>query len=287
MYDQSSDPDASKNLATSAKAVAETLDGQLSDFRKKTSGAAVEPTQLDPAQEENLRALGYLGSVRDSSFSKENALIDAKDKIDFVNKLHELLFDEDRFEDASAKLHALVQQYDSEAAVAYLEFGKALIRRERYKEAVSVLRIAVEKMPDSSVAHYQLGLALIKQGQWDVALPEIQAATDQKPNSAQMHYYLATVYARLKQVPAAIQEFEKALELDPDHFDANLSYGRLLFLQGHSEAALPRLNRAVKANPESAQAHAFLADAYQRVGQAENAERERAKASQLKAQPPE
>jgi Tfp pilus assembly protein PilF len=40
-------------------------------------------------------------------------------------------------------------------------------------------------------------------------------------------------------------------------------------------------------DPNSAEAHAFLADAYQQLGQAENASRERAKAAQLKTQPPE
>jgi len=63
LYDQSSDPSALRNLAPDAKAVADTLDGQLSSFRKKTSGAEVAPTQLEPTQVEKLSALGYLSSV--------------------------------------------------------------------------------------------------------------------------------------------------------------------------------------------------------------------------------
>jgi predicted Zn-dependent protease len=78
-----------------------------------------------------------------------------------------------------------------------------------------------------------------------------------------------------------------ALKLDPDHFQANLRYGRMLFLEGHADAALAKLARAVKVNPDSAEAHGFLADAYQQLGQVENANRERAAAEQLKSQPPE
>jgi tetratricopeptide (TPR) repeat protein len=289
LYDQLSDPDALKNLATTAKAVADTLDGQLSDFRKRTGSSAVERAEVDPAGEEKLRALGYLGSAGENSNSSEQALIDPKDKIDFANKIHQYMFslEADRYEEAIAGLREIVKQYPSDAGTAYLEFGKALIHVEKYQEAVPVLRSALEKMPDSSSAHYQLGLALAKTGQWEAALPEMQAAVEHKPTSAQLHYDLALVHTRLKQVPEASTQYEKALELDPDHFQANLRYGRLLFLEGHPEAALPKLSRAAKVDPNSAEAHAFLADAYQQLGQTENASRERTKASQLKTLPPE
>jgi tetratricopeptide (TPR) repeat protein len=150
-----------------------------------------------------------------------------------------------------------------------------------------ILRRAVEKLPDSSTAHYQLGLALAKTGQWEAALSEIQAAAERNPTSAQMHYYLAAVHNRLQHLPEAAAEYEMALKLDPNHFQANLRYGRMLFLEGHADAALPKLAHAVMVNPDSAEAHAFLADAYQQLGQVENANRERAAAEQLKSQPPD
>ncbi len=286
LYDQSSDPGALKNLATSAKAVADTMDSQLSDFRKKTSSATTKRKQLDSSQEENLRSLGYLGSTVDNSTSKENAQIDPKDKIDYANKLHETLFDleEGRENEAVGKLQSLVKQYESEAAPAYLEFGRVLIHNEKYQEAVTYLRSAIERAPDSSLAHSELGIALIKQGQWDAALPEIQAAVDRQPTSAKYRFYLAGVHVRLKQLPEAAREYEKALEIEPDYFQANLTYGRLLLSEGHADTALAKLIRAAQIMPDSFEAHAFLAEAYDKLGQAQNAGEERAKASQLKAQ---
>jgi arylsulfatase A-like enzyme/Flp pilus assembly protein TadD len=289
LYDQRSDPDALKNLASTDKAVADILDSQLSDFRKKTSGAAVEQAELNPEAEEKLRALGYLSSDSGNSNNSEKALIDPKDKIDFANKVHEYIFglELDHYKEAFAGLHELVRQYPADAGTAYLEFGRTLVHLEKYQDAVPILLSAIEKMPDSSTAHFQLGVALAKTGQWEAALPEIQAAVERNPTSAQLHYYLAAVHNHLKQLPEATGEYEKALELDPDYFQANLRYGRLLFLEGHADAALPKLAHAVKVNPDSAEAHAFLADAYQQLGQAENANRERATAKQLKSQPPD
>jgi arylsulfatase A-like enzyme/Flp pilus assembly protein TadD len=289
LYDQVSDPDALKNLASTDKAVADTLASQLTEFKKKTSGAAVEQAELNPEAEEKLRALGYMGSDSGNLNNSEKALIDPKDKIDFANKIHEYMFglELDHDDEAFAGLRELVRQYPADAGTAYLEFGKSLVHLGKYHDALPILRSAVEKLPESSTAHFQLGLALAKTGQWEAALPEIQAAAERNPTSAQMHYYLAAVHNRLQHLPEAAAEYEMALKLDPDHFQANLRYGRMLFLEGHADAALPKLAHAVRVNPDSAEAHAFLADAYQQLGQVENANRERAAAEQLKSQPPD
>ena len=137
------------------------------------------------------------------------------------------------------------------------------------------------------MAHYELGLALIKTGQWEASLPEMQAAVVCTPNSAQLHFYSGAVQLRLKHIPEATAEFENSLRIDPDHFLANLKYGEMLLREGDAVAALPKLSRAVKVDPNSAEAHASLADAYQLLGKAQDAEQERAKAVKLKEQPPE
>ena len=107
------------------------------------------------------------------------------------------------------------------------------------------------------------------------------------PNSAQLHFYLGAVYLRLEHVPEATAEFEKSLKIEPDHFLANLKYGEMLFRDGDPKAALPKLLQAEKKDPNSPEVHAVLADAYEQLGQPQNASRERAKATQLKGQAPE
>ena len=287
LYDQSSDPDAAKNLAPAAKAVADTLESQLTNFQQKTSSAATAPTKMDPTQAEKLRALGYLASDSVGSNSDEKSAVDPKDKIEIANKFHRSLVDmeEDHYEEAATEMREVVR-LQPDLASGHLELGRALVHLRQYQEALPVLRIAAEKNPKSGMAHYELGLALIKTGQWEESLPEMQAAVVCTPNSAQLHFYLGAVHLRLKHIPEATAEFENSLKIDPDHFLTNLKYGELLFREGRAEAALPKLTRAAKADPESAEAHAFLADAYQQLGHAQNANKERAKAAQLKAQAP-
>jgi arylsulfatase A-like enzyme/Flp pilus assembly protein TadD len=288
LYDQSSDPDTVKNLAPGAKAVADTLEAQLSDFQQKTSRTQTEPTKLDPTQAEKLRALGYLASDSATASNAEKSTVDPKDRIEIANKFHRSLVDleEDRYEDAIANLRDVLQ-LEPGMASGYLELGRALVHTQKYQEALPVLRTAADKNPNSGMAHYELGLALIKTGQWETALPEMQAAVVCTPNSAQLHFYLGAVYLRLKHIPEATAEFDNSLKIEPDHFLANLKYGEMLFREGAAAGALPKLVQAAKVDPKSAEAHAALADVYRELGQTQNAARERAKADELKKQPPE
>ncbi len=289
LYDQSSDPEAVENLAPAAKAVADTLDSQLDNFEEKTSRVRTAPTKLDPTQAEKLRALGYLasdnaGAAADSS----DKAIDPKDKIEIANQFHRALIalEEDHYDEAIANLREVLRLAPAMAS-GYLELGRALMHVQQYQEAVPVLRTAAERNPGSGMAHYELGLALIKTGQWEASLPEMQAAVVCAPGSAQLHFYLGAVQLRLKHIPEATAEFENSLKIEPDHFLANLKYGEMLFGEGDAAGALPKLRRAAKVDPNSAEAHAVLADDYEQLGQAQNASRERAKAAQLKTQAPE
>jgi len=288
LYDQFSDTAAVQNLAPAAKAVADTLESQLANFQQKTSSVQAEPTKLDPTQAEKLRALGYLASDSVGANSSEKQAIDPKDRIEIANKFHRSLVDleEDRYDDAIAELREVVR-LEPDIASGYLELGRALVHVRQYQEALPVLHTAAEKNPNSGMAHYELGLALIKTGQWEAALPEMQAAVVCTPVSAQLHFYAGAVHLRLKHIPEATAEFENSLKIEPDHFMANLKYGEMLFREGDAAAALPKLIRAAKTDPKSAEAHAFLADVYQKLGQAQNASRERAQAAALKSQPPE
>jgi len=284
LYDQASDPKAQHNLAPDSKAVADTLESQLTSFHDKTSSAKTEQAKVDPAQAENLRALGYLASDSVTTSGEEKDAIDPKDKIQFANLFHQAMVDieEDRYDQAIPKFQQVIAGEPSMTS-AYMELGRAFIHVKDYESAVLPLESAVAKMPDSGMAHYELGLALVKTGQWEAALPEMQAAAAKTPDSAQLHFYLAAVLGRLKRVPEAMQEFETTLRLDPNHYMGNLFYGRLLFLERRPEQALPKLQRAAKLEPDLREPHRFLADLYAATGQRQKAAQERALAERGKA----
>ncbi|PYT62514.1 MAG: hypothetical protein DMG46_00725, partial [Acidobacteria bacterium] len=93
---------------------------------------------------------------------------------------------------------------------------------------------------------------------------------------------LGAVYARIDRVPDAMTELDTTLSLTPNHYRANLLRGRILSLQGNPLGALNNLEKAVQVQPESQEAHLFLADAYGQLGREADAQRELAAARSAK-----
>ena len=272
LYDEPLDPGASKNLASSAKAVADTLDTQLAGFLQKTSSAQTRNAKLDPTVVEKLRALGYLATESSTTKNSDKAAVDPKDKVEVANRYHRALIkgEEGHYDEEIADLRDIVA-HDPDVPGAYFNLGTALVNNGKYEEALPFLHKAADSFPESAAPHYELALALGFLGQLDSALREMQVASNCNPASANLHYLVASLNVQLQQMPAAIKEYEKAIQLDPNHFDANLGYGRVLLSQRRHNAALPKLIRAAKLNPDSMDAHMALADLYTQLGEDDKA----------------
>jgi arylsulfatase A-like enzyme/Flp pilus assembly protein TadD len=284
LYDQDTDPAQTHNLAPESKAVTDTLGAQLDAFRAKTSQTLVELAKPDPEQMKKLQALGYVAS-EDSKFTKsEVGGIDPKSKIEVSNLLHDAMFDveDGRYDEAVPRLEQVLKDQPG-MAIAEMQLGLAQSRLKNYSDALPHLKKAVQLLPDVGLGHYELGLALFETGDWKAAAPEFEAAVARAPRWADAHFSLASVYARIDRVPDAMTELDTCLSLSPDHYRANLLRGRILSLQGNPTAALPNLEKAAQVQPDSREAHLFLADAYGQLGRVFDAERERGVAQQLGA----
>jgi tetratricopeptide (TPR) repeat protein len=283
LYDQASDPGETHNLAESSKAVAGTLASQLVDFRNKTSQTLINLAKPDPEQMQKLQALGYVSSdTNPAQDQKVLGGIDPKARIEIANLLHDAMFDvEDaRYEQAIPLLErTLAAQPDM--PVANLQYGLAQARLRHFDKAIGPLRKAVTLQPDNGMGHYELGLALFETGDWKGAAPEFEAAVARAPRWADAHFSLAAVYARIERVPDAMTELDSTLSLSPEHYRANLLRGRILSLQGNPLGALNNLEKAIQVQPDSREAHLFLADAYEQLGRVADAQSERAAAQKL------
>jgi choline-sulfatase len=285
LYNQASDPEEIHNLAGNSKAVADTLASQLADFRTKTSQTLVALAKPDPEKVQKLQALGYVGSDTNPAEDDKNLTgIDPKSRIEISNLLHDAMFavEDARYEQAIPLLQrALAVQPDM--PVANVQYGIAQARLKHFDLAIAPLHKAVTAQPDNGMAHYELGLALFETGDWKSAAPEFEAAAGRAPKWADAHFSLAAVYARIDRVPEAIAELDTTLAITPDHYRANLLRGRILSLQGNPLGALSNLEKATQVQPDSREAHLFLAEAYQQLGRTLDAQRERATAGSLPA----
>jgi arylsulfatase A-like enzyme/Tfp pilus assembly protein PilF len=278
LYNQGEDPAAAHNLAATSQTVADTLGFQLGAFREKTSQSLVALGKPDAEKMQKLQALGYVGSDT-SPAQNDNKLAgpDPKQHIEVANLLHDAMFDvEDaRYEEAVPLLERVLQQAP-EMPAANMQYGIAQARLQNYSKALEPLKKAVQLLPDNGLGRYELGLALYETGDWKGAAPQFEAAVERAPRWADAHFSLASVYARIDRVPDAMQELEITLRLSPEHYRANLLRGRILSLQGDPAGALPNLLKAAEVQPQSREAHLFLAEAYSQLGRSLDAARERA-----------
>jgi arylsulfatase A-like enzyme len=286
LYNQAADPDAAHNLASGSKAVADTIAAQLDAFRSRTSQTLVELAKPDAEQMQKLQALGYVSS--DTGPARDDEKLggtDPKNKIDVSNLLHDAMFDvEDaRYQEAVPLLKRVLAE-EPEMPVANMQYGMAQARLKNYAEALPPLEKASKLLPDNGMGRYELGLALFETGDWKGAAPQFEAAVVKAPKWADAQFSLAAVYARIDRVPEAMEHLDICLGLSPDHYRANLLRGRLLYLLGKPAEALPNLQKAAAVEPNSKEAHSFLADAYGQLGQTAEEQVERTRAE--KAIPP-
>jgi arylsulfatase A-like enzyme/Tfp pilus assembly protein PilF len=280
LYDLGVDPQEAHNLAGSSKAVTDTLALRLDQFRQKTSQSLVQLAKPDAEQMQKLQALGYVGS--EASAGKDESKVsgpDPKANIEVANLLHDAMFDvEDaRYEEALPLLERVLKQAP-DMPVANMQYGMAQARLKNYAEALDPLKRAVKLQPDNGMGHYELGLALFETGDWQGAAPQFEAAVARAPRWADAHFSLAAVYARIDRLPDAMKELDATLALTPSHYRANLLRGRILSLEGDPAGALPNLEKAAEVEPNSREAHLFLAEAYTQLGRPLDAARERAAA---------
>jgi choline-sulfatase len=281
LYDRKTDPRAEHNLATNSPAVTSTFSAELDKFRSRTASATgARKPQLDAAQAQRLRALGYLASSDQSTASTAVGGIDPKDKIEIANQMTDanLAMEEGAYQQATTKLQNIIAM-DASFAPAYSALGTIYSDAGDIKHAIPLLQRAVELRPESVSAHYGLGMAFFQAGDFEAAAPQFEAAVARDSKSAAMHYSLASVYVRINRMEDARKQLERSIALKPDFFDANLMLGQVFVVEKKPSLALPYLQKAARLQPARPEPHVQLANAYTQLGQKQKADRERALAS--------
>ena len=286
LYDQEADPQATKNLASQSRAVADTMASELENFRQRTRSNVAVKAKLSPTAVQKLRALGYVSSATSGKATDGEFGPDPKDQIEFANLMHSALIDveEGQLQSAVPKLEAALK-IDPQAGPTYLELGNDYLHLNDLEKALPALQKAVSLMPESATAHERLGEALVGQQNWPAAASEFEAAISRDPTSSDVHVYLGGVYEKLNRLQDATDQFEKAAQIEPQDFRANLLAGRMLGMHGAPQDALKYLQAAEALQPDSPDPHKFLANVYSALGMKDEAERERGEALRLSAAP--
>jgi choline-sulfatase len=133
-----------------------------------------------------------------------------------------------------------------------------------------------------TVANQSLtAMRALDEGRPETAIPAFQKVLTGQANIYLAQYGLGIALAQRKQYSGAIQHLHKAIELQPDSAWAHYAMGFSLLKTGDFKTSVTHLEIASGRLPEFAVVHNLLAQVYDQLGRAQDAARERTKASQL------
>jgi arylsulfatase A-like enzyme len=199
LYDISTDPGATHNLAQSSKATLDTIAAQLDSFDRRFSGEAAKSASLSSSEMQKLASLGYIGLQKSGLATVAIFGTDAKDKIATANTvLAAATWDQTKPDRAITALNSVLSA-DPGFYLAQYTLGVALSQKAQYGEAAKHLHKAIELQPDSAWAHYEMGATLLKTGDLKTAVVHLEIAAGRLPAFAPAHTALSEANKRLGQ----------------------------------------------------------------------------------------
>ena len=190
LYDLSSDPGATHNLAQTAKATLETMASQLQAFDSHLGNDAAKSAAsgLTSSEMQKLASLGYVGLQKGGGVNAAAEGPDPKDAIGAINKTFGAMRDlEDGKPDKA--IPTLQQVLATQPAIYLAQYGlgTAFMQQQQYAGAIEHFHKAIELQPDSAWAHYGMGVSLMKTGDLKTATVHLEIASERVPRFSQSH----------------------------------------------------------------------------------------------------
>ncbi|HHT9132458.1 MAG TPA: tetratricopeptide repeat protein [Candidatus Tripitaka californicus] len=162
---------------------------------------------------------------------------------------------------ANLKTAVTLNPNDGEAswylAGLYMERGKV-------DEAIMYYTYVTDSMGGMPMAHYEEGMAFRKKGALLEALAEFERAEKEDPRYPGLQAQLASIYHELNKLDEAVEHYEKALKYASGVQEAELrrGLGNAYTQQWKFKKAIEQYNKALAIEPENAQTHKEIAEAY-------------------------
>jgi tetratricopeptide (TPR) repeat protein len=165
------------------------------------------------------------------------------------------------------------------SAEAHKLNAEALEAQGKWDAAEKEYRFVLQQSPQMPGIHFLLGRLLLSKPDpgptvAEDAKKEFQEELEIDPMNAGAEYVLGELAREASQWPDAIEHFTRASKLDAGFGDAFLGLGVSLISAKRFSEAIPPLETAVKLESKNPAAHYNLAQAYNRAGRKQDADRE-------------
>ena len=180
----------------------------------------------------------------------------------------------DRQTDKARAAFARMYSVQPDSGVAHLLFARMLVRERRQDEAIPELRTAISLDSRLAMAHFLLGEIYLYKNATDSAIAEFRKELEISPSLWLVYWRLGDALARAEAYDDAERAVKQAIWLNESFSGAYVTLGQIALKRGDLDLAAALLERAVKMEPNNQNAHYSLAKAYQRLGRADDANRQ-------------
>lgn len=252
LYDVSTDPGETRNLAAADPARADTMERALRALVAQTSrdAAPKAPQAVDAATEQRLRALGYVGGGSARNL-EERPRRDPKDTITLYNLL--LLAGADseagRYDAAISKVREALAA-DPEIIEGYSRLGNIETKAGRHGEAIQAYQRALALDPEHLLSTYNLALAYRAAGRIDEAIVGLERTQQLDPRSGRAHFQLGDIHMQRGEPARAVEVLTRGLTLDVDRAPFLVKLGEAHLELKQYDAAEKVLREAVALRAE-------------------------------------
>lgn len=159
------------------------------------------------------------------------------------------------------------------------EISLGAIKDKKYLRAEKALLTILRVDEKNARAYNQLGILYAKQQQYNDAIECFEIAQSLEPSASSLHN-VGLIYYEVGRYDKARQAFEQALSLEKDVAARHIAYAKVLEKQGDNKKMIEELETAVnlERNPQSL---GILADALERLGEKEKADKLRQIATKM------
>ncbi len=211
-----------------------------------TPSTGANPT-LSPDASEKLRALGYVSyrsAVTADALAK--GLPDPKDKLWEFNSILEAgdAFQVNDFPTGQDLLEK-VREKDPQMYIVPFMLGEVALRRQQWALASSELKKCLDRNPNFDQAMVGLGRALINQDQADEAKSWVNKALKYNPQNYRAWYELAYIESK-GDTAAALAAYEKTVAIQPNFALARRDFGMFQYQQKNYADAVKQLSKAAE-----------------------------------------
>jgi arylsulfatase A-like enzyme/Tfp pilus assembly protein PilF len=155
-----------------------------------------------------------------------------------------------------------VLEIDPRDNKSYYLLAKLQIRRKDCTQALALLDQAIESTTDTAPFHNLRAECYIELGELDKAEVEISTALGMKAELPRAHYYLAIIREQRGDIQGAIAAYEDEVRLFPHDHLTFFNLARLYGQAGETGNQMEHLENAIKLKPDFAEGYLQLARAY-------------------------